>query len=51
MKMLIIFIAGLFAGGITGFLIAGLFAAGKIEDSYRRGLVSGRGLKVDALEY
>ena len=51
MRMLIIFIAGLFTGATTGFLISGIFSAGKIEDSYRRGLVSGRGLKVDALEY
>ena len=51
MKIGIIFIAGLFTGGITGIIVAGLLAVGKIQDSYRRGLVSGRGLKIDALEH
>ena len=51
MKIGIIFIAGLFTGGITGVIVTALLAAGKIQDSYRRGLVSGRGLKIDALEH
>ena len=51
MKNEIIFVIGLFIGTLSGFFIAGILTAGKIQDAYRRGLVSGRGLKVDALEY
>lgn len=45
-----IFIA-FFVGSMVGFITATIIASGKIEDSYRRGLVSGRGLKIDALEH
>jgi hypothetical protein len=40
MKNEITFMIGLFTGSTLGFFIAGIFAAGKIQSAYGRGLSS-----------